>query len=211
LTTQEHEQLLRFLQELTQARVGHKDADAEKLILEACSQQSDAAYLLVQRCLLLGQALRTLEGENAQLKQDLASVHGSGGNFLSVNDWGNSASAAMAPRSVSSVPPQPVPVPSPVAAPLPAPAGSSAWGGSGMLGAVATTAAGVVAGSFLFQGIEHLMGNHAGGSGLSGGQRTPLAEVPAADSYVSNESDYALDAGSDLDSLVPSDSDLDSV
>jgi hypothetical protein len=202
LTTPEHEQLLRFLQELTQARVGNKDADAEKLILEACSQQPAAAYLLVQRCLLQDQALRTLDAENARLRQDLAAAHGRGGNFLSVNDWGNSASATRAPSPVSSVPP-------PLA--VPAPASASAWGGSGMLGTVAGTAAGVLAGSFLFQGIEHLMANHAGGSGLSGGQRTPLAEVPAADSYASNASDYALDAGSDLDSLVPSDSDLDSV
>jgi len=208
LNTQEYEQLNGFLQELTQARVGNKDADAEKLIMEACSRQPAAAYLLVQRCLLLGQALHTLEAENARLKQDLAGAHGSG-NFLSVNDWGNSASASSAPRPVSAMPPQPASAA--VAAPLAAPASSSAWGGSGMLGAVATTAAGVVAGSFLFQGIEHLMGNHAGGSGFSGGQRAPLADAPAADNFVSNEADYAADTDSGFDSLVPSDSDLDSV
>jgi hypothetical protein len=32
----------------------------------------------------------------------------------------------------------------------------------GMLGNVAATAAGVAGGAFLFQGLEHLLGNHAG-------------------------------------------------
>jgi hypothetical protein len=208
LTTQEYEQLRCFLQELAQARVGSKDAEAEKLILEGCSQQPAAAYLLVQRCLLQTQALRTLEGENARLRQALADAHGSGGSFLSANDWGNSASATGAPRSPASAQ-------GAVPAPASAPASSSTWGASGMLGTVAGTAAGVVAGSFLFQGIGHLMGNQAGGSGFFGGQRSPQADAPAAANFVSNESDhaadFALDAADDFASLVPTDSDLDSL
>jgi hypothetical protein len=35
-------------------------------------------------------------------------------------------------------------------------------GMGGMLGNVAATAAGVAGGAFLFQGLEHLLGNHAG-------------------------------------------------
>jgi hypothetical protein len=221
LNTQEYEKLHRFLQALTQARVDNRDVDAEKLILEACSQQPAATYLLVQRCLLQDQALSRLESENARLRQDLAAAHGNGGSFLGGNDWGNSASATAAPRPLTSA--QAQPLANAQAQPPAAPAASPAWGGSGMLGAVASTAAGVVAGSFLFQGIEHLMGNHAGGSAFSGGQRSALAEAPAADNFVSNTADYARDldsasgsdsgsdSGIDFDALLPSDSDLDSV
>ena len=46
------------------------------------------------------------------------------------------------------------------------PAAASGFGvGSSFLGNMATTAAGVVAGSFLFHGIENLMGHHSSGLG----------------------------------------------
>ena len=63
-----------------------------------------------------------------------------------------------------------------------------------MLGSIATTAAGVVAGGFLFQGIEHLLGNHASNSGLTNGLGGNAAmdhaeltaiDTPAADSFAS--------------------------
>jgi hypothetical protein len=40
-----------------------------------------------------------------------------------------------------------------------------------MMGTVATTAAGVVAGSFLSSGIQSLMGNHNSGGGLGAGNK----------------------------------------
>ena len=42
---------------------------------------------------------------------------------------------------------------------MPAQAPTSAWGG-GMMAQVATTAAGVVAGGLLFQGVQNLMGHN---------------------------------------------------
>jgi hypothetical protein len=50
------------------------------------------------------------------------------------------------------------------ARPAAAAAQQSAWG-SGMLGTVATTAMGVVAGSMLFQGIQSMMGQDASSAG----------------------------------------------
>ncbi|MBK7414427.1 MAG: DUF2076 family protein [Dechloromonas sp.] len=58
MNIQEREQLTQFLQQLKGAQVGAKDAEAERLIQETCRQQADASYLLVQRSMLLGQALR---------------------------------------------------------------------------------------------------------------------------------------------------------
>ena len=203
LNVQEHEQLTRFLQELALARAGLKDADAERLIQESCSRQPDAPYLLVQRSLLLEQVLKNIEAENSRLRKELEDARGTGGNFLNANAWGNSVAASSAPPAVLNTVP---PVQS-----APAQANSSSWGGSGMLGTVATTAAGVVAGSFLFQGIEHLMGNHGGGSGFPGGHNSSLMTDTLSGNSVTNNSDSSADTASDFDSLLPSDGDLDSV
>ncbi|MEI7430901.1 MAG: DUF2076 domain-containing protein [Betaproteobacteria bacterium] len=203
MNVQEQEQLARFLQELALARVGVKDAEAEKLIVESCSRQPDASYLLVQRNLLLEQALRNLEAENSRLKRELEGASGVAGNFLNINSWGNSAVAsAVPPPALRSAPPPPVAA---------VPASNSSWGGAGILGTVATTAAGVVAGSFLFQGIEHLMGGHGGVAGSSVAHNSPLMTDPSTVNAVSDSSDYSSDTSSDFDSLVPSDGDLDSV
>jgi hypothetical protein len=70
-----------------------------------------------------------------------------------------------------------------------------------MLGTVATTAAGVVAGSFLFQGIQGLMGHHGQGEPAKaadgGGANIPPPALPA-DNFAANEADLdtaAVDAG----------------
>jgi hypothetical protein len=71
------------------------------------------------------------------------------------------------------------------AAPAMAPAAASS--GPSMLGTVATTAAGVVAGSFLFQGIQNLMGNHSPGGGFgnnAANNQTPA--TPSGDTIVNN-------------------------
>jgi len=208
LNIQEHEQLTRFLQELALARVGLKDADAERLIQESCSRQPDAPYLLVQRSLLLEQVLKNIEAENSRLRKELEDARGTGGSFLNANAWGNSVAASSVPTTISNTVP---PVAVPPLQSAPPQANSSSWGGSGMLGTVATTAAGVVAGSFLFQGIEHLMGNHGGGSGFPGGRNSSLMTDTSSANSVTNNADSSDDIASDFDSLLPSDGDLDSV
>ena len=72
--------------------------------------------------------------------------------------------------------------PRPQAPPAAAPA--SSWG-SGILGTVATTAAGVVAGSFLYQGIENLMGHH-NQSGFGASNSDAHAVAPVAGNTVVN-------------------------
>jgi hypothetical protein len=163
MTSQEKELLVRFLQQLAAAQPGAKDNEAEALIRDAVAWQPDAAYLLVQRAMQLEHAFEVTQAQAQKLQAELDATRSGTppGGFL--NDsyaWGRSqasvpvrqgplgqgpAAATPAPTSVNSA------APSPVAA-----APRSSWG-SGMLGNVATTAAGVVAGSFLFQGIQGLM------------------------------------------------------
>lgn len=54
MNPQERDQLILFLQQLTQAQAGQKDNEADTLIKDACARQVDAAYLLVQRAMQLG-------------------------------------------------------------------------------------------------------------------------------------------------------------
>lgn len=207
MNAQERAQLDQFLQQLTQAGVAQKDVEAESLIRSACVRQPDASYLLVQRAMLQDQALQTAQQQIARLQSELsqarASASGSrGGSFLNDSAWGSSASARVpAPAAYAS------PVAATAAGTPPAP---SAWG-SGMLGNIATTAAGVVAGSFLFQGISNLMGNHtsnaANTDAMNGLSSNPVGEPQAALDRPADE--YASNAGvmdtSSLDDLATDD------
>lgn len=150
MTLQEKELLTRFLQLFAGAQAGQKDAEADALIKEACARQPDAGYLLVQRTMQLEQLLQASQAEVQKLKAELdQSSAGASGSFLgNSNAWGRSAAAPAAQAPAGARPG----VPTAMAA---APAGSS-WS-SGLFGNIAMTAAGVVAGSFLYQGIQGLM------------------------------------------------------
>lgn len=172
MTSQEKELLSRFLQQMIATRAGQKDAEAEALIRQAVAQQPDATYLLVQRAMQLEQLLEATEAHAQKLQGELdaarAGSAGSGsasrsGSFLNDPAWGQrpSQSASSQPagqRSVSGLPIGAPPASPASAAPqATAAARPTGWGGGSMLGTVASTAAGVVAGSFLFQGIQGLM------------------------------------------------------
>ena len=192
MNVQEREQLTQFLQQLAQAQVGAKDGDAEKLILDTCAHQPDAAYLLVQRSLLLNQALQNAQAEIARLQKMQEAPAGSGGSFLNSSAWGNTPAHMQQTQRPGNLAQPPV-----------APGATPGWG-SGMLGTVATTAAGVVAGAFLFQGIESLMGHHGNSSGLlSGNSPVPTPNHPPAENLVANHVPEASSLPNDLDALGP--------
>ena len=203
MNNQEREQLTRFLQQLVQAQVGTKDAEADRLIQEACSRQPTAHYLLVQRSLLLDHALEIAQAEITSLKRELDNTRSTSGGFLNSNAWGSAPAQAAAPQPASTYAPL-------TAAPV-APASTSSWG-SGMLSSVATTAAGVVAGGFLFQGIEHLLGNRGSNSGLMNGlsSNVPIEhhEASAIDQPIDNsQSSSGLFDTSSVDSFIADDTD----
>ncbi len=167
MTPQERDMLTAFLQQLAQAQAGVKDGDAERLIHETVARQPDAAYLLVQRAMGLDLALQAAQTRISALEADVERLkvpapQPSGGFLSSLTGWGRSGGQAVVPSQgtpAGNAPAQAAPAPYPGAPGRPMAAAPSAWG-SGMLGSVAATAAGVVAGSFIYQGIQNMMGHH---------------------------------------------------
>jgi hypothetical protein len=184
MNVQERDQLNLFLQQLTQVQASQKDLEADTLIRDACARQPDAGSLLVQRAMQLEHALQAMQGQCAQLRAELEKARSSTqtGFLTDANAWGRPPQApatSVAPQATSPIQPR-TQAPAATAAP------ASSWG-SGILGNVATTAAGVVAGSFLFQGIESLMGHHSqsGFGAANAGEHTvpPVAENTTINNY----------------------------
>lgn len=201
MNLQERQQLTLFLQQLAQAQAGQKDAEADALIQDACARQPNAGYLLVQRAMQLEHGLQQTQAQVTQLQSELAQLRpGARSSFLDgATAWGRSpvSPAAQGPApaaQASAMPPR-----APAAAPA---AGAAPSWGSGLLGNVATTAAGVVAGSFLFQGIENLMGHHGGAWGTNAGanpaQPTSAAENTTINNYYGSDAPGNEDDASEL-------------
>lgn len=156
MNTEERQALERFLSQLTAIKGIEKNPEADRLIQDAVARQPDAAYLLIQRNLLLEKALENAKARIEELQRQPAPVNRSGGSFLGGDPWAQpSAPAGRAWDATPAGYRQPAPPP---------PAGTP-----GFLSNMASTAAGVVAGSFLFQGIESL---------IHGGQHDPWGASP---------------------------------
>jgi len=183
MTPQEKDLLQDFLTELTRTNADTKDAEAQALIARAVAQQPDAAYLLVQRALLLEQALKHAKAQITRMREQ-------SGSF--VNDeraWSQTTSspAARAPAPASTL--------QTLAAP-PIAGTNSGW--SGFLGNAAATAAGVAGGAFLFQGLENLSGHHDSGL-LSGGIPTETVENVTVNNYADDARSQESGADDDTD------------
>ena len=159
-----------FLGQLVQARGVTKDPQADALIQRAVAEQPDAAYLLVQRALLVEQALGNAKARIAELERQ--TTKGSGG-FLDATTWGNSAQSN--PPTPAQAPVQGTQSAAQGVAPPARSGGFLGGAGGGMLGTIAATAAGVAAGSFLFHGIGNLLDHGGAGAGAEGGANHLLA------------------------------------
>ena len=210
MNMQEIQSLESFLNQLVQARGVAKDPQAESLIAGAVAQQPDAAYLLVQRALLMEQALNSAKTQIASLQSQLQAARSPPARgFLDAEAWGNNPAAA--PRSAVGPPAAPM-APAymqPTAMQPQAPAASPGFFGGGMrgaLGTVAATAAGVAGGAFLFQGIEHMM-HPGGGSGLMSQSGMAALTPPVENTTVNNfyGADPAPDTGSSFNDDLASD------
>jgi hypothetical protein len=210
MNTQEIQPLESFLNQLVQARGVAKDPQADSLIAAAVAKQPDAAYLLVQRALLLEQALNGAKAQVASLQSQLQAAQSPPARgFLDAEAWGNSSSAAPRPTAgAPAVPAAPTYI-QPGAMPPQAPVASPGFFGGGLggtLGTVAATAAGVAGGAFLFQGIEHMM--HPGGASGFMNQSGMASLTPPVESTTVNNfygADPALDTGSSFDDLAADD------
>jgi len=183
MNTQERDMLNAFLTQLTQAQAGAKEPEAQTLIAQALAKQPDAGYLLVQRAMQLDFVLQQSQARVAELQAQLERQQPAPQtSFLNdVHAWGRGPSAttsgpgtgAVAAPVGSAAPaatrPAVAGAPTASAAPAAAPAAATTPWASSMMGTVATTAAGVVAGSFLYSGIQSLMGNHNSGGGFGSG------------------------------------------
>jgi hypothetical protein len=176
MSPQDRQLLQDFLNQLAQARGVPKDPEADAMITRAVAQQPDAPYLLVQRALLLEQALNNAKAEIAALQRQSGGAAQGAPAFLDPNAWGNSGARPVAgyqqAPAAAAAQPYPMPMQPQAQAQAQAPASSPGFlrgGMGGMLGNVAATAAGVAGGAFLFQGLEHMLGNHAG-NGFLGSQ-----------------------------------------
>ncbi|SIR31192.1 DUF2076 family protein [Pseudacidovorax sp. RU35E] len=194
MTPQELSMLEDLLQRLAAVHGVQKDPQADALIRERLAGQPDALYLLTQRTLLLEHALQDAQRQLAQRAAAPADPGGAAflqrglepgfGRDTADPDAYNPGRSAYrgAPSGYAPGAPAAAPAAAPGwrerlfgAAPAAAPAPSS---GPSFLGQAASAAAGVAGGMFLFNGIEHLMGNRGGGGGggflgLGGGVGTP--------------------------------------
>lgn len=211
LSPQETQVLQDFLDQLVQAKGVVKDPQAQDLISLAVARQPDADYLLVQRALLLDQALANAQTRIEQLQRELADAKAerpaARSGFLDpAAAWGNSAaSKPLGQGYQTSAAGTPLPA-APAYEAQPARSGFFGGQGGGMLGNVAAGVAGMAAGAFLFQGLGGLLGNSHGTSAASLGQdgatagaasaaSAPAAENGLIDNYFADKP--KADAGHD--------------
>ncbi len=199
MTPLERDQLTRFLKQLDEARLGGKDEEADSLIRQTVAKQADAAYLLVQRAMLVEHALNVAKAQIAELQSQVQAAQTGNRNsgFLGgENPWAQSLDRPTNSAGVPGAGSYQIPRAAPGAYAAPAPAAAGSWlggGGGSFLGNMATTAAGVVAGSFLFQGIENLMGHHQSPSSPWG---DPAGGQPLEQTTINNYYDTPPDNGS---------------
>ncbi|WP_294233851.1 DUF2076 domain-containing protein [uncultured Sphingomonas sp.] len=156
--------LTRFLDELSAARAGAKDGEAEAMIARTLSANPDAAYLLVQHAIVADQSLHVAQQRIAELERQRAQAApvSSGSSFLPprANDgpWGGRPQNGYQDSY----------------APPPPEARPGVFSGGGGLGSflrsAGTTAAGVVGGEMLFSGLSNMFGHQGGGGMFGGGQ-----------------------------------------
>ena len=196
MTTQENELLQKFLAQLTQAHLSAKDPEAQAMISRAVAQQPDAAYLLVQRALLLERALQQAKSQLSRLHEPRDGADGGS------HTW------TQTPPSTPATAPAPMSPPPAQAAPQ---TGGTSGGWGGFLGNAATTAAGVAGGAFLFQGVEGLLGHHGGGF-VAGSAPTETVENVTVNDYSGNDSreteSSAFASADDSDSGLDGDDDF---
>ena len=156
MNSDERSLLQQFLGDLVATKGAIKDPDADRMINDALRQNPDGAYVLVQHAVMSDQALHTAQAQITQLQDQLRQVapqQQSSGFLPSSGPWSGSGQQAQPQQSGF--------------------LGSGPLRGGGGLGSflrsAGTTAAGVVGGSLLFEGLSGLFGGGRGGFGGFGG------------------------------------------
>jgi hypothetical protein len=154
MNADERSLLQQFLGDLVATRGAIKDQEADAMINDALRRNPDGAYVLVQHAVMSDQALHAAQAQIADLQDQLRQVSPqprSGGFLPSSGPWSGGAQPQQPGGFMGSGP-------------------FNSGGGLGsFLRNAGTTAAGVVGGSLLFEGLSGLFGGHGGGFGGFGG------------------------------------------
>jgi hypothetical protein len=197
MNPQEKVQLQQFLDNLVAANGVDKLPEADQLIRQAFSRQPDAAYLLVQRSMLLEQGLAQAKARIAELEEAQAPSRSFFGSGYQPNSGARTLPGSPAPYA-----------PAAAGAPVyggPAYGAPSAGSGAGsFLGQAAATAAGVAGGAFLFEGLEHLFGNQQ--SGFGNERFIPSSENVTVNNFYEGRDDGRSDRVNDDGSITDDDS-----
>lgn len=185
-----------FLDQLVRVRGTRKIPEADAMIRRAVDRQPDAVYLLVQRSLMLGQALEETKARLAEYELGQGQ-----GSFL--NAGASSAPATPQTMAAASAPELPqvsrpgpasaLPGAQPAGAPPASPEPLRGTGNAGFLGQAAATAAGVAGGEFLFQGLENLFSPHGASAASHEVQSFIPQDVTVNNYYGSNGSSNRAD------------------
>jgi hypothetical protein len=205
MTPQERDLITALLGRLQQQSGKPRDPEADALIREGGAQMPDALYLLVQTVLIQDMALHDAQNRIAELEKTrgAAATTEAPPSFLpqrqnqdapaqgsvpSAGRWSNAASGA-APQPPAWSQNAPPPNALQPMAPPPYAYGSGygsqmlAGGGSSFLRQAAATAAGVVGGSLLFQGLHSMFGPSYGSGFLSGMPMQPGISETVINNY----------------------------
>jgi hypothetical protein len=214
MTPQERDLITALLARLQQQSGKPRDPEADALIRENTAKASDALYLLVQTVLIQDMALHDAQNRIAELERarDAAGQSSAPASFLPPRPsqggptQGSVPSAGRFSSAASGTAPQREPVwtqnyaaPPPTAAQPVAPPPSGygpgygygpqmlAGGGSGFLRQAAATAAGVVGGSLLFQGLHSMFAPSYGSGFLSGMPMQPGISETVINNYYNDD------------------------
>jgi hypothetical protein len=194
MNPQERAELENFLDQLEQVHGVQKVAEADAMIKRTIARQPEAAYLLVQRALLLGHALsqaktRITELEQHQQESSQGFLGSGTSSIWSAPSTATPSATALSERASTgsaSATFQPAAPPNVASAtsPVSAPGGAAA----GFLERAAATATGVAGGAFLFEGIESLLG-HRGSTapGYAADPAFPQEDVTINNYYLNGE------------------------
>lgn len=203
MTPQESDLVAELFDRLAKLETAPRDSDAERLIADGTRQAPHAIYALVQTALLQDEALKRANARIEELQAQANEPPQSGQRQGSFLDSMRSAFGGSEPRgSVPSVRAQNAPPPgyppqgyeSPQGYPPPPPgyAGGPAFGSGGsFLGTAASTAAGMIGGALLLDGIRSMFGHHFGAQpnafGNFAGDRASPWSGGAADSQLARD------------------------
>jgi hypothetical protein len=227
MTPGERRLVIELFDRLATLEDAERDSEAERLVRDGMRQAPNAPYALVQTVLVQDEALkranariRDLEGESqapardtgflGSMRDGLFGARDGRGSVPSIRpDAGSSAPGGSSPWRAAAAQPVPGSPVSAPASPVPAPsAGPMGMGGS-FLGTAASTAAGVIGGALLLDGIRSMMGHRSGAHAASGahGAYDPAAGGSSPWSGDSADSNLSRQAGLDDIGRTPGASD----